>query len=293
MGQPAVAVSHSRQVIAFYHTHRPNLTSDDAFDLALNIASSLGLSLVPLGYPDEALRQAQEGLALVERYEHPLGIASCLGLVSAIHFMRGEWAAALKFGKAQRDVSTTHNLDFVRTYGEMHEGSALAMLGEVDAGLALTRQAITERRKLGISHSHAYSFTALAKACGRAGRVTEGLSLINEALYEIDNNNDRQFESKSYQVKGDLLLLQTLADDQWAIAQQEAETCLLRAIEIAQNRQAKLREARALSSLCRLHHSQGRDEGYRQQLADLYAWFTEGFETEDLRVVQAVLEEIS
>ena len=145
---------------------------------------------------------------------------------------------------------------------------------------------------MGISYSHAYAFTQLANACGRAGRVTEGLALINEALLEIDHNNHRQHEPTSYQIKGDLLLLQQLPPEQMATAQQEAETCFRRAIELAQNRQAKLREARALASLCRLLHSQGRDEGCRQQLADLYAWFTEGFETEDLQVVRTVLQEI-
>ncbi len=77
------------------------------------------------------------------------------------------------------------------------------------------------------------------------------------------------------------------------MAQQEAEKCFRQSIEIAQSRETKLWEARALASLCRLLHSQGRDEGCRQQLADLYAWFTEGFETEDLRRVRAVLQELA
>ena len=63
--------------------------------------------------------------------------------------------------------------------------------------------------------------------------------------------------------------------------------------DIARSQQAKLWEARALASLCQLLHSQGRDEGCRQQLAELYAWFTEGFETEDLRAVRTVLQEIT
>jgi adenylate cyclase len=120
--------------------------------------------------------------------------------------------------------------------------------------------------------------------------VTEGLVLINDALADLDISNERLYEPKLHQIKGDLLLLQDLVGDELAIVRQEAEACFREAIEIARNQQAKLWEARALACLCRLHQAQGRDEGYRQQLADLYAWFTEGFETEDLRVARAVLQ---
>jgi adenylate cyclase len=118
------------------------------------------------------------------------------------------------------------------------------------------------------------------------------LSLINGVLAHPDIKNDHQYEPKLHQIKGDLLLMQALPDEAFAIAQREAEACFRRAIEIAQSQQAKLWEARALASLCRLLHSQGRDEGCHQQLAEWYAWFSEGFETEDLRVVRAVLDKI-
>jgi hypothetical protein len=87
--------------------------------------------------------------------------------------------------------------------------------------------------------------------------------------------------------------MQALPDEAFATAQQEAEAHFRQAIEVARSQQARLWEARALASLCRLLHSQGRDEGCRQQLAELHAWFTEGFETEDLRAVRAVLEEMA
>lgn len=290
LGQHATSVAYAEEVIAFYRTHRPTLTYDDAWELALELASS-ALSLAPIGYPDQALRRAQEALALVKSHNHQFGIAGCLGIVANMYFVRGDWQAGLEFAEGQVRVSTNYNFSLHRTFGELHKCEALAMLGDVDVALELMRKTIAERVALGVNHAHAYYLHSLADACGRVGRVAEGLSLVNEALSEAENSRNHQYGPKAHQIKGDLLLRQNLSGDQWANAQQEAEACFRRAIEIAQSQGTKLWEARALASLCRLLHSQGRDEVCRQQLADLYAWFTEGFETEDLRVVQAVLQE--
>ena len=82
----------------------------------------------------------------------------------------------------------------------------------------------------------------------------------------MENSDDRESEALIYEIKGDLLLRQDLPEDEFVAVQQEAEKCFRRAINIAQNQGARLWEARALASLCRLLHSQGRDEGCRQQL---------------------------
>jgi len=289
--QHVAAIAHGEQVIAFYRTHRPTLTFDDAFDLAHTLGQ-MGFSLLPAGYPDRALRQAQEALNLMRRHDHRIGISGILGLLSAVHTMRGEWQAGLQVGQEQRDVSIRHNFLVTRTFSELNMGAALAMLGEIDMAVEQLRQVIAERTALGMNVAHAQCLSQLAEGCSRAGRVTEGLAFINEALGITDESNDRAYEPKSHQIKGDLLLLQNLDGDQRKAAQQEAENCFRRAIEVAQSQQARLWEVRALASLCRLLHRQGRDEGCCQQLADLYAWFTEGFETEDLQVVRAVLQEI-
>jgi tetratricopeptide (TPR) repeat protein len=125
---------------------------------------------------------------------------------------------------------------------------------------------------------------------GLVGQVDEGLALVNEALEKLEMSNDRQAEAIIRRIKGDLLLMQELPAVEYEIAQQQAEACFRRAIKVAQQQQAKLWEARALVSLYRLLKRQGRDEGTREQLAELYDWFTEGFETEDLRLVREVLQ---
>jgi tetratricopeptide (TPR) repeat protein len=290
LGQHDKVVTYSDQVIAFYRSRLSSLTFDDIYRLVYTLGIS-GLSLVPAGYPVRALQKAQEGLTLAQEHEHHYGTVSALGLLAAIHILSGEYQEGVRFGEAQRDFSETHNFTLNRTFGELHKGTALAMLGEVDVGIVLVRQAIAERKKIGVNIADAGYIATLGEACGRAGRVDEGLELVNEALAEIEVSNDRQQEPIFHRIKGDLLLLQDLVADEQMVAQREAEASFRRAIEVAQYQGAKLWEARALASLCRLLHSQGRDEGSRQQLAELYAWFTEGFETEDLQVARAVLQE--
>jgi tetratricopeptide (TPR) repeat protein len=289
LGQHDKIVTYGDQVTAFYRSHLSTLTFDEVYNLVLTSGIS-AISLVAAGYPDRALQKAQEALTLAQEHEHHFAIATAMGLLAAVHMGRGEYKEGLRFGEAMRDFSETHNFTLNRTFGELHKGTALAMLGEVDVGIVLVRQAIAERKKIGVNIADAWYIATLGEACGRAGRVDEGLELVNEALAEIEVSNDRQQEPIFHRIKGDLLLLQDLVADEQMVAQREAEASFRRAIEVAQYQGAKLWEARALASLCRLLHSQGRDEGSRQQLAELYAWFTEGFETEDLQVARAVLQ---
>ena len=292
LGHHGQAVTSSEPVIAFYQSRLSTLTFDEVYKLVFTLGVA-GLSLVPAGYPDRALRQAQEGLVLAQEHEHHYGIAGALGCIAGVYGRRGQWRDAKQFGQAQRDFSETHHFSLNRTFGELHLGAALAMLGEVDRGIVLVNQAIAERQAMGINIAELGYIADLGQACGRVGRVAEGLGLVDKALAEMEVCNDRQSEAKIHQIKGDLLLLQDPPASEQNSIDREAEVCFRRAIEVAQDQQAKLWEARALASLCHLLHSQGRDEGCRQQLADLYAWFTEGFETEDLQVVQTVLREMA
>ena len=282
-GRHGDALTYNEQIIVFYRSHRPNLSPDDTINLAYALLKH-GISLAPCGYLDQAISVAQEGLTLMPSHNH-LGRTVCTIYLAMIHDLRREWVQVIDLTTEAIKACHKYDLAQVRTLGEMYQGLALAMLGEFEAGVKLVRQAIAEREAMNSPFGNYDILGRLAEAYGLADRVAAGLALVNEALDSLEQTNERMSEPELYRIKGDLLLLQERSDDQRATAQQEAETCFRQAIKIAQDRQTKLWEARVLTSLCRLLHSQGRDEGCRRQLADLYAWFTEGFETEDLRVV--------
>ena len=119
-----------------------------------------------------------------------------------------------------------------------------------------------------------------------SGRLDDGLRAVAEALAAGEANEDRQDEPERHRVKGELLLRQ---DDSNAA---EAQSCFQRAIEIARKQSAKSWELRATMSLARLLAKQGRRDEARTMLADIYNWFTEGFDTADLKDAKALLDEL-
>jgi predicted ATPase len=113
-----------------------------------------------------------------------------------------------------------------------------------------------------------------------------GLTVLTEALTHVDKTGERWYEPELYRLKGELLLQQN-SDNQ-----AKAESCLHQAITIAQNQQAKSLELRATSSLARLWQYQGKRQEARDLLAPIYGWFTEGFDTADLKDAKALLDEL-
>jgi predicted ATPase len=127
----------------------------------------------------------------------------------------------------------------------------------------------------------------LAEACVKTSRLDDGLSALTEALAAADKNEMRFYEAETHRLKGDLLLKQ---DDSNAA---EAQSCFQRAIEIARKQSAKSWELRATMSLARLLAQQGRRDEAGAMLAEIYHWFTEGFDTPDLKDAKALLDELS
>jgi len=121
----------------------------------------------------------------------------------------------------------------------------------------------------------------LAEACGMAGQVEEGLRVLSEAMEAMQTAEERVYETEVYRLKGELLLQQS------AVPQGEAEESLQQALEIARRQQAKSLELRAAMSLSRLWQRQGKRTDARQLLAEVYGWFTEGFDTADLQEANA------
>jgi predicted ATPase len=120
----------------------------------------------------------------------------------------------------------------------------------------------------------------------KAGRLDDALSAANEAVAAVDKQEERHYEADVHRVKGEVLLRQDYSN----IGQ--AEKCFRRAIEIARQQSGKSLELRATTSLARLLASQGRREEARTKLAEVYSWFTEGFDTADLKEAKQLLEQL-
>ena len=139
----------------------------------------------------------------------------------------------------------------------------------------------------GADSHRSYYLAILADACRKAGRTEEGLTVLKEALDLVNKTRLRYYEAELYRLQGELLLEQNDVN----VAQ--AESYFQRAIEVARMQSAKSWELRATTSLARLHAKQGRREEAHRMLAEIYNWFTEGFDLPDLKGAKALLDELS
>jgi predicted ATPase len=123
------------------------------------------------------------------------------------------------------------------------------------------------------------------------GQVEEALALVDEALVTALRNGGYYFLAELYRLRGELLLNRGLGV--WDYGLNEAEDCFHQSIQIARRQSAKSFELRAVLSLSRLWRRQNKTKEARQTLLEIYNWFTEGFDTEDLKGARALLEELS
>ena len=168
--------------------------------------------------------------------------------------------------------------------GIILRGWALTRQGLEEEGIAQMCKGLAAYRATGAELWQPYCLSLLAEAYGKVGQAEEGLSVLAEGLVAAHNSGQRSYEAELHRLKGELLLKQTIPDEQ------EAEACFRQASDIAHHQQAKSLELRAAMSLARLWQHQGKRAEAYELLAPIYGWFTEGFDTADLREAKALLE---
>jgi predicted ATPase len=164
---------------------------------------------------------------------------------------------------------------------------ALAAQGRQAEGITQMHQGIAALRAMGVALLLPWDHTILAEAYGESGQDEEGLRLLAEALATAHQQGAHLWEPELYRVKGELLLRQPVPDAS------EAERCFRQALDLAGRQEAKSLELRAATSLSRLWQQQGKRAEARALLAPIYGWFTEGFDTADLREAKGLLNALS
>jgi predicted ATPase len=288
LGEFAVAREHLEHGIALYN---PQQHRSHAFlygyDSGVHGLSFGAWALWYLGCPDQALRRIHEALTLAQELSHPFSLAFALAFAAWLHQLRRECQAAQERAAAAITLSTDQGFPFWVAWGTILWGSALTEQGQRAEGIAQMRQGIAAWRATGAELQRPYYLALLAEAYGKAGQAEEGLSVLVEALTAVHKTRERQHEAELYRLKGELLLKQDVP------AEQEAETCLRQAVDVARQQQAKSLELRAAMSLSRLWQQQGKRVETRELLAPIYGWFTEGFDTADLQEAKTLLEELA
>jgi predicted ATPase len=287
MGEFLAAREQVEMAIALYdpERHRPLASRYEGVDAGVLSLAYAAWTLWPLGYPDSALKRSNEALALAERLSHPRSLGFALNFVGTLRQFRRETGAAQKNAESLTTLSVEHGFTDFLAWATILRGCAMATQRHSEEGIAQIWEGMAALRATGFELARPLCWQA--EACMEAGRLDDALSALTEALAAANQREERRSEAEIFRLKGEVLLRQH--DSNAA----QAQSCFERAIEVARQQSAKSWELRATTSLARLLASQGRRNEAHAMLADIFDWFTEGFDTADLKDATALLNELS
>jgi predicted ATPase len=187
-------------------------------------------------------------------------------------------------------LCTEQGFAYYLAWGTTMQGWARVAQGQDEAGLVQMRRGLAALRATGAALRLPYYLALLAEACGQTGQAAEGLALLAEALALVDTTGERWWEAELQRLQGELLLH---AECGVQNAELVAEESFQQALAVARRQYARSLELRAAMSLSRLWQRQGKRIEAHQLLAEIYNWFTEGFDTADLQEAKALLEALA
>jgi predicted ATPase len=252
----------------------------------ITIRYQLAAVLWHLGYPDQSVTGMYENLALAQELAHPFSLATVLCWSAWLHCFRRE--PALVQAQAERAIALCQQQGFRYLLGQclVYEGWALAQQGQVEAGIARMHEGLAARQAVDAKLHRPGLLAMLAETYGEAAQPEQGLRLVDEALAQVDSTGECKSEAELHRLKGELLQMV-------GASEYEVESCFLQALTVARQQEAKSLELRAAMSLGRLWQQQDKRRQAHDLLAEIYGWFTEGFDTSELKEARALLAALS
>jgi predicted ATPase len=244
----------------------------------------LGNVLLCLGYPDRALARSNAAIDDARRLTYPPSLALGLSIGARQLSLVGDNAALDARVDELMTVAIEQGFPYWRALATAYRGWAMVKNGDVTEGMSLLRLGSAAYRATGSEAWMSHIMVLLARGCGIAGQNEEASALLDDAFQIVERTGERWLQAELYRDKGQLLLRQELSA--------AAEELYCKALSIAREQEAKLWELRAAVSLAQLRRDQGRLSEARDLLAPIYGWFTEGFDTPDLKEAKALLDEL-
>jgi TOMM system kinase/cyclase fusion protein len=296
LGEFATAQAHFTQGIALYdpQQHRTHAFRY-AQDPGVVCRAYAALTLWWLGYPDQALQRSEEALRLARELAHTFSLGYALFFAAWLHQFRREWhltheraealiALAAEQGFALWVAGGTIFRGWAQTERSREPGTGQ---GQGEEGMTQMQHGLAAWCATGAEVLRPYYLALLAEASAKVGQRKSGLTLLAEALAVANATGERRWEAELHRLKGEILL--ALSAEHHA----EAEPCFRQALDVARRQEAKSLELRAAMSLSSLWQHQGKRKEARELLAPIYGWFTEGFDTTDLREAKALLQALA
>jgi DNA-binding winged helix-turn-helix (wHTH) protein/tetratricopeptide (TPR) repeat protein len=287
LGELEFAHANLEQAAALFNPERHSrLAFVYGLDPAAGALGYDGYALWQMGYPDKALQKAERGLAIVQKTAHPNSMAAALNHLAIAHMLRQENEIAIARAEEAIALANKEGLPLWAAVGMVTMGATMVRANQDEKGIAQLQRAGEAVAASG-SLLSPLCVASLAQGFGKTGRVAEGLSMVTMLLAAVHASSTLVDEPWLYHLKGEVLLNRVPPDVK------EAESSFQTAIELAKQIGAKSTELRASTSLARLMTELGHRNEARMMLAEIYGWFTEGFDTADLKDAKSLLEELS
>ena len=245
-----------------------------------------GWTLCLLGYPDQATAYIDDALALATKLDHPFSTAFAHDVAAMVYQFRREARGVCDHAEAAVSISAEQGFTLWLSKNTIFQGWVLLTLGQGKEGLTQMHSSFTDCRTSGAEVFVPYLVTLLAEGYCLLNQIDEGLDVLQEGLQVVEQAGEHWAQAEVYRLQGQLLLAQS-SDN--AV---EAESKFHQAISIAQSQCAKSFELRTATSLARLWQFQDKRQEAYDLLAPIYGWFTEGFDTADLKDAQNLLNEL-
>jgi tetratricopeptide (TPR) repeat protein len=256
-------------------------------NLSVTVSQHCCLAVHLQGGISEALKLGQESLGRARALNHQFTLGMVLIHVGWLYHVRREPEAVREVAEAAMALGEEHGFPEWLEWGRWLHGWALAELGDIERGVAEMEAGLAGFVPIGGVPRQAFTAAMLAKGYEKLGRIDQAIAMLEDQRVRIERSGERLDEAELYRVKGELLYARDGAGGS------EGESCLRKAIEIARRQESRWWELRATMSLARLLDKQGRRNEARTMLAEIYGWFTEGFDTADLKDAKALLDELA
>jgi len=316
LGEFGTAQVHLEQGLTLYDAqrHHPHAFFSNMEPGVFGL-SYAALVLWYLGYPDQARQKSAAACTLAQKLSSPYSLGNARAFAAMSYQLRRDRPLTHEWAEAAITFAREHGFPVWAGQGTVLQGWGWAEQGQSEEGISQIRQGLATHEAIGAGLLKSYHLALLAEAYGKAGQAEDGLAALTEALTVVDQSGERFYEAELYRLKGELVLqsgvrsqnksrqvrspesevpsTQPLTPSTQAAAAQEAEGYFLKAIEVAHHQQAKSLELRAVMSLSRLWQQQDKKKEAHRMLAEIYHWFTEGFDTKDLQEAKTLLEDLA
>jgi len=280
--------SHLNYALKLYDPaeHRP-LATRFGQDVGVAILSWKSVSLWLLGYPEAALADAEEAIKLAREISHAATLMYALAFATWTHIQCGNYAAASAQADEGIAVADERGIVLWRGFGMMNQGQVFSLTGRASDAVQMITSAMTRLRSTGTTMWMPLWLSYLTKDYAELGQLDDAWRCVGEAMKAVEATKEKWYEAEIHRIAGEITLMSPVPDTA------KADAHFQRALAAAREQQAKSWELRSAISAARLWRDQGRRQQARDLLAPVYGWFTEGFNTLDLKHAKALLDELA